>query len=543
VRRNTSLAVALAAVLALSALFGASMSSAATFGSDHSETNWSGFSVAEGVELAGSNCSSGEFTGTQKGEESSEVSVSPNLSNCVFNGQVKPVKWTAHGCKLTFQGGESESIYGRVAITGCESPMEISSGNCTEQIGNQTGLRAVEYSNTFGATNEIRIRHNVQGLKYTRSGSGCASTGTFTDGDFKGEWLVSGSAKGGGPAFIAVVPFPNIFTTEEGFKITPRGAPVVSQQVKPFKINVAGFQLECEKVSPWAEAESAGTVLDIHPEACKFVGGSVNVAMQGCKFGMRASGELVIGGTECAAKPMTFEGPGCKVTIGPQNVPSGAAYEKEGLDLEAKFTTTGLQYASSGFLCPAKGTQTNGSIEGAMRVSVKIPASPGIEVANGVFAVWPEPAEVVGEQVGAQVITVDGFANTCQSLGFHEITGRTTSLKAKPTFGGCVFLGVNTVTSMNGCVLEMQMSGDLVIGGSECATKPIEFAGPGCVAKIGPQHLAAAVQYENDEKDHGVRASISASSLHYTTTGFLCGSSTKADGTMKGVVLLTALSL
>ncbi len=112
---------------------------------------------------------------------------------------------------------------------------------------------------------------------------------------------------------------------------------------------------------------------------CNFLGQNTSVNMNGCEYRFNASGTLeirnavffeIVGGItieilkNCELEPITFEIPGCHVTIGPQtlsgitysNVVSGGGVSQITMSISAK----SIKGSAVGAACPKPGAFTNG---------------------------------------------------------------------------------------------------------------------------------------------------------------------------------------
>jgi hypothetical protein len=282
-----------------------------------------------------------------------------------------------HGCKLRFHAGLGTALSGSVDLTGCETPLsyEYSSAgaSCTVEIGNQSGLGTVEYKNT-GTPTTVTAIANLANITYTRTGSLCnASTGTFSNGTYKGEWSVKGSA-GSEQVPVEVesaTTIPTVFAADE--------APVkISGQIwkarNIFQFNAGAF--ECTEHSLSGESSTAtmeAIVVSGSYHGCTLRGQTeaegLSFSMGKCSYELRADGGFGIVGASCASAPITISTPECTYRFGPQSVVGNLRYVNEGSGRlrtvrgrgAAPDVVGGLEYTTSGPSCEqGVGTFTEG---------------------------------------------------------------------------------------------------------------------------------------------------------------------------------------
>jgi len=175
---------------------------------------------------------------------------------------------------------------------------------------------------------------------------------------------------------------PATFTStnqETTVSATPDGA--VGSSTAHHVFDAAGLSITCNQIrfhQVQGGVASGGLgfafeTLTVEPtyDECTFLGVSVTVNMNGCQFVFSAANGVVIQnriGKSCALEPITFEGPGAKVEVGPQSL-TGITYHNvkpgtsEEITVEALVKNiagkcTGIFCGSSSF---ANGEYTTGN--------------------------------------------------------------------------------------------------------------------------------------------------------------------------------------
>lgn len=291
--------------------------------------------------------------------------------------------------------------------------LTIVADTCEVQIGEQKGLKTAEFINDAkekAHTDEVTFNAAVSGsLKYVKSkdGTGCplAGTGEKSDGSFSGKATVTGldpTTKAG----LDVAFFQAASWTAETYPTTLTG---VQTSVQTFKFE-SNQKLECavalfhgELAGPALEtlmtAEYEGASGE-KPRKCTDSGlPIVSVAMNGCKYRLRAIGEAkegkYSGGVDLRCPPgagIAVEWLNCKVRIGDegagfainQNLPvtlvDKEKTEPEKDDVELSFNIEEkLVYEKTfdGFSCPlvGLGLSATGTYTGSITLSGSSPST------------------------------------------------------------------------------------------------------------------------------------------------------------------------
>jgi hypothetical protein len=373
----------MAMALAVTAAMGASWASASQFRNPGAlpttQTTWNGSLVGKNHVLTfGSEkftCSKVAFSGKIEGESASELTTTPELGGCQWNLGLE-VSWAMHGCKFRFRPGtvKGTTSIGWVDIVGCESPMSVSGGGCTEEIGNQNGIGSITYKTTKpGSFEEVLASAQLTNIVHTRSGfCGGAPLGTYSDGAYTGEWTIKGNRSGAQVHVQVALSGPSKFNVEEA----PATISGTNTGVKAFNFGEDGY-LWCEKTTYSGSSSSVtATSLTVVPayQACTWYEPfgvksysipNENVSTGSCNFTLGANGSFGISGTNCASSPISVARTGCTVTVGPQSDSTGLAYTQLGSGKWRGVEMVGsvgaaLSYTATGASCPAPGTFSNG---------------------------------------------------------------------------------------------------------------------------------------------------------------------------------------
>jgi hypothetical protein len=160
------------------------------------------------------------------------------------------------------------------------------------------------------------------------------------------------------------------------------------------------------------------------------------------------------------------------------------------------------------------------------------------------------PTVLSGSQTATHEFTTSVGTVTCTTATFAgEATGTSVSeVSVHPTYEGCKLSGINisvTITT-TGCnyrfynVASKSGPTDIV-----CETgKSITVAGPGCTVTVGGQTGLNSVSYANEgaETSRTVKVTASVTGIAYSTKGFLCGTSSKTNGTYSGPTSVKGLT-
>jgi hypothetical protein len=367
VKSIKTLGLATAMALALIAFLGASAASATAFKSELVQTTWKGTRSGAAHELTlhetGFKCEDVSFTGQTKAKAVEEMKVSPELKKCKWSTAELNTSWAMNGCKFLLHAG------GTVDIVDCNSSMSFRTYACTITIGNQTGIGTVQYSTEgTGEHRVIRAVANLEHIEYTQNGGGCpGQQSPYTDGQYKGEWLIEGGS--GHPTFSSAEKSPEFPVSITGNQL--------GQQTITITGTEGEYPLACSEVALNGTLPANGVEsLTIAPAyaGCQFLGLNVKVNMGGCAYVLHADGTLDIAGAKCASEPIKYGAPGCTVTIGPQSSQgfSSVSYSNEGSGKSASvrvgLALSGLTYTSSGAVC-RKGTFSDGTYKGEVRLT------------------------------------------------------------------------------------------------------------------------------------------------------------------------------
>jgi hypothetical protein len=379
------LGIATAMALALTAFAGAGVASANNFKTTIAPVGWTGSLTGKNHVLTvgeAFTCSGVGFSGENKIKSSSELTVAPELSGCIHNGQ-GPASFAMHGCKFRFHPGAGPSLVGTVDIVGCETPMSNTAVPCITEIGNQSGLGTVTYKNVATSPSTVTAIAKLSSITYTRS-SGCTGgNGTFNDGTYVGEWTLKGfSNPGGVPTAVEVestsaAPFIRFGAEEAPVTISGTGSGNKA-------INGGGNGVNCSVYSLSGTSASTTTeALTLTPsfKGCTVGGEAVPdgfVTAGGCSYVFHVGGSLDIAGATCASNPISATRAGCVLTIGPQSGLSGFTgikYTNEGSGKLRKISLTGSGYIEGvAFTTVGPKCGTAGTYNGIGSLRVTTPA-------------------------------------------------------------------------------------------------------------------------------------------------------------------------
>ena len=377
-KRLRNIGLCAVAALALTAVLGTSSASANYFSSNVPGAQFSGSGTGAkhilslGTESFG--CEKVSFSGTMPSSMLQKIRVSPELSQCIRTPGFY-VGWSMRGCRYRFDAGTVPTLVGSVDIVDCEPSMVFSdAGLCELTIGNQNNLGTVEYKNSIeNGIPVVTVSAHLENIKYTRKGGGCAgASGTYTNGKYTGEWKLKGTGGVGIQVQSSEETLPARFIGEE-VPMTVDGTNVGS---KAFNFGNNGY-LWCDNYTySGASGPAAATSLSVTPSyhSCTWYWQSTgfnapvpdeDVQTGGCSFTLHAAGGVDIGGSSCAASPLTVTLPGCVITVGPQSFSSGITYTNEGSGKLRSVKVAGsaqaaLEYSATGGSCIQQGTFGNG---------------------------------------------------------------------------------------------------------------------------------------------------------------------------------------
>jgi hypothetical protein len=155
-------------------------------------------------------------------------------------------------------------------------------------------------------------------------------------------------------------------------KESPSEEELITFHPKSGIVPCAGAKLH----GPMSSVEVSSQTMTVELSECVF-----SVSMGGCDFVLHGSGKMDIAGSECATKPIEFNGL-CQIRIGPQEALSTVSYANNGSgasrDVTATFAVTGIHYIQLvGSVCGGSGSFVNGELTGT--ITLKADTSEGIQ--------------------------------------------------------------------------------------------------------------------------------------------------------------------
>jgi hypothetical protein len=399
VRTIKTLGIATAMALALIAVAGASMASANNFKSQVEPETWNGVraGASHSLRLGETGifkCENVSFSGQEIVKTAQELTVSPELGKCSHQNGI-PVSWSMHGCKFRFHPGAGPALVGSVDIVGCESSMLYENTVCRTTIGNQSNIEGtVEYKNTTsGGLPAVTVVAKLKGIAYTRENGGvCGETsGSFNNGEYEGEWTVTGT-KGAGEHVGTEVesttpPPPSKFATE-GTPATLAGSATGTLALS-FNQNATLYCATTTYTGTMSSLTASTIVLTPKYHNCHVQrfppGGGMEeftvpdefITAGGCSYEFGAKGEFNVVGATCASKPLTLTIPSCVLTVGPQSgLSNKLVLKNEGTGKSRIVSSLGsggtpMTYTATGAGCITTGTFTTGLYRGNTKYSAK----------------------------------------------------------------------------------------------------------------------------------------------------------------------------
>jgi hypothetical protein len=185
--------LALVAVFALSAV-AASAASASKFeaASYPVEVKGEGANQEFKVESGTINCT-GKFKGTA-GAASETLGITAAYEKCTF-ASLGVTTVNMEGCTYLFHAGkriaENASRHEGTVDVKCPTgkAITVTTATCVVKVGEQLGLKGVEYVNVAGG--KVEVNANVETIAYTE-GNLCTKPGTRANGHYTGKVLTSG---------------------------------------------------------------------------------------------------------------------------------------------------------------------------------------------------------------------------------------------------------------------------------------------------------------------------------------------------------------
>jgi len=150
--------------------------------------------------------------------------------------------------------------------------------------------------------------------------------------------------------------------------------------------DAAGASISCTGATFTGKQTTAtSTEVTVTPAytGCTFLGVPVTVKINGCEYKFHSSGVVDVVGAACTG--ITFEGAGCKVTVGKQNGLKEVTYTNLGSGTGREVTVTphvtGISYKSEG-LCPKSGTFADGNYTSGNAIVT------GENATGGMVGIW-----------------------------------------------------------------------------------------------------------------------------------------------------------
>lgn len=187
-RNLKALCLALVAAFAMSAVVASAASAAPEFNVEAASSEHPAILVGEGYaslvtveETVGCGAT---LEGNTKLAHTTSQTLYPTWSGC------GSIKWENNGCSFKFNMiGKITPAKAKMDIVCAPSKMIVTTDwfGCRQEVGPQTGLEVVEYSNSgSGSTRTIGANFAIKGITYTLAGA-CTFKGTFNTGSYKAE--------------------------------------------------------------------------------------------------------------------------------------------------------------------------------------------------------------------------------------------------------------------------------------------------------------------------------------------------------------------
>ena len=190
IRNIKVLGLAIAAVLALSAV-AAGSASAAAFHSSESPTIITGTQTGNHVFDAASDtisCTGATFKGTVTGTEVQSIQTEAAYTGCSFFGVAVSVNM--NGCQYEFNANGEVAVINKPSRNCSTEPITFKASflgvSCTIKVGPQVELKSATYDSTEKeeTNGTVTVTPAVNGIAYTQEGGGCGShnEGRYTSG-------------------------------------------------------------------------------------------------------------------------------------------------------------------------------------------------------------------------------------------------------------------------------------------------------------------------------------------------------------------------
>lgn len=203
-RKLRTLGLALVAVVVMNAVIASSASASYEFTSNKANTNLTAAQIGNHTfSTAGQTiqCSTTTSSGTQSGSAASEITVTPNYSNCTYSAGAKVVHVTMNGCAYILTGATTaDGKHGTVDIecpAGKVIEMHFTNFNgaetCTLTIASQIETEGYTATNSVTDPNHIVIHTTGRVTIKPHGNGGCPLLVTAV---FKGTTTVEGFTDG-----------------------------------------------------------------------------------------------------------------------------------------------------------------------------------------------------------------------------------------------------------------------------------------------------------------------------------------------------------
>jgi hypothetical protein len=295
---------------------------------------------------------------------------------------------------------------------------------------------------------------------------------------------------------------------------------------------------------------------------CAFAGleGAV-VEINNCTETVGASGQLYLGPDGCEA---TVTNPaGCTLTIEGVQYLSGLTYtgiQESGKHKELKVAAAveGIHYSWTGECEKSSGSDTNGTYTGTFKLQATDANNNPLDLAvanvkagfiagNGTGSAT---FKFVQDSTVPQIFTAPAPLPAVECKAFNAVsTGKATAETvelASVGYGECQdnhYFEVAANIYFNTCNYYMNSNGNLNLGPAGCEVH-ISEVGRECPMTVpGGQSFLLAVTYINVQesgKPKEVMAHLEFSGIHYSYSGYNCGTGSDTNGTYKGNVRLKA---
>jgi hypothetical protein len=193
--RNLKALGAVFAALLATAAMAASASAAVEFHSEKEHTILTG--TQEGtnsftVNAGTTHCTSAKFEGTQQAKTATSIDITPLYTGCkltAFGGESLNATVDHNGC--TYRFTSDDKVQHLICPTG--KSIQVTAPFCTVTVSPQT-FEGVTFKtvNKGSTTSEITVEANVNGLAYTQSAFCPTGGGTFANGVYDGDVIVTG---------------------------------------------------------------------------------------------------------------------------------------------------------------------------------------------------------------------------------------------------------------------------------------------------------------------------------------------------------------